>query len=215
MHQLTIDHHNKSVTITDHRNYDDARRALLKYVVGADYYLRAVQRTAAHTSYQLLRLADLDDPQPPRRPRITGTATIRELPDTELPLSARYFAACDAQRWIADHAVNWRHGSATDPGDHYPMTVLTMAHGEARRLLRAGALLPEAAHLAGAEDLARADQAALEALRHHAIASRSDPDDPATIAHAVTQLLPAGTDDHQSAALVWYYALIRWGVNAA
>src|ERR1700741_1116872 len=48
MHQLTIDHHNQPVTITDHPNFDTAHRALLKYVVGADYYLCPVRTTAAH-----------------------------------------------------------------------------------------------------------------------------------------------------------------------
>ena len=36
MHQLTIDHDDNPATITDHPNFDDAHRALLKYVVGAD-----------------------------------------------------------------------------------------------------------------------------------------------------------------------------------
>lgn len=214
MHQLTIDHDSEPVATTAHPDFDDAHRALLKYVVSADYYLRPVQTSAAHTRYQLLRLADPDDRTPSRHPRITGSATIRQLPDAELPLSAPHFAARDAQRWIADHAGTWLHGSDTDPGCRHPMTVLTMAHGEARCHLRAGTLLPEAARLAGVEDCASPDQAALEALRHNAISSTSNPDDPATIADAIQQLLPAGTGDHQSAALVWYYALIRWGVNA-
>ena len=214
MHQLTIDHDSQPVTITAHPSFDDAQRALLKYVVGADYYLRPVQTTAARTSYQLLRLADPDDPEAARDPRSTGAATIEELPDTELPVSATYFAACDAQRWIADHAGTWLHGSATDPGYHYPMAVLTMAHGEARCLLRAGTLLPEAARLAGADDLACPDQAALEALRHTAISSHSSRDDPVGIADAVAPLAPAGTGDHQRAALIWYYTLIRWGAGA-
>jgi hypothetical protein len=214
VHQLTIEDDNKSVATTDYPNFDDAHRALLKYVVRADYYLRPVQTTAAHTSYELLRLADLDDPTPTRHPRITGSATIKELPDTELPLSVSCFAACDVQHWIADHAGTWLHGSATDPGYRYPMAVLTMAHGEARYLLRAGTLLPEAARLAGVEDSACPDQPALEALRHKVISSDTNPDNPSAIADAVQQLLPAGTGDHQSAALVWYYALIRWGVSA-
>jgi hypothetical protein len=214
MHQLTIDHHDESVAVTYHPDFDDAYRALVKYVVGADYYLRPVKGTAAHTRYQLLRLADLDDPTPTRHPRITGSATITQLRDAELRVSAPYFAARDAQRRIADHAGTWLHGSDNDPGYRYPMTVLAMAHGEARCHLRAGTLFPEAARLAGVEDSDSPGQAALEALRHNAISSTSNPDDPATIANAVAQLLPAGTGDHQSAALVWYYALIRWGVNA-
>jgi hypothetical protein len=213
VHQLTIDHHNEPVAITDHPDFDAAHRALLKYVVGADYYLRPVQTTAAHTRYQLLRLADLDDPTPTRHPRIAGSATITQLSDAELPVSAHYFAACHAQRWIADHAGTWLHGSDTDPGYRYPTAVLTMAHGEARCHLRAGTLLPEAAPLAGVQGCASPDRAALEALRRNAISSASNPDEPATIAHVAQQLLPAGTGDHQRAALIWYYTLIRWGAG--
>jgi hypothetical protein len=213
MHQLTIDADNASVTITDHPHFDDAHRALLKYVVSADYYLRPVQTTASDITYQLLRLADLDDPKPARDPRITGTATITQLHDTELPVSARYFAACDAHRPIADHASTWRHGSATDPGYRYPMAVLSMAHGEARCLVRAGTLLPEAARLAGAEHPGSPDPAALEALRHNAISNRITSDDPTAVVDAVGQLGPAGTGDHQTAALIWYYALIRWAAH--
>ena len=213
MHQLTIDHDNQSAATTDHPSFDDAQRALLTYVVGADYYLRPVHSSAAHTSYQLLRLPDPDASAPAREPRIIGSATIQELPDTELPLSTPYFTACDAQRWIADHADAWLHGSATDPGHRYPMAVLTIAHGEAHYLLRAGTLLPEAARLAGAEDCTSTHQAALEALRHNAISRHSNPDDPAAIADTLAQLLPAGTGDQQRAALIWYYTLIRWGAG--
>jgi hypothetical protein len=159
MHQLTIDHDSKSVSITDHPDFGDAHRALLQYVVGADYYLRRVQNAAAHTSYELLRVADLDDPTPARDPHVTGIATIEEVPAAELPVSAPYFTACDAQRWISDHAAMWLYGSATDPGYSYPMAVLTVAHGEARCYLRAGTLLPEAADLAGVQGVAHPDQA--------------------------------------------------------
>ena len=68
----------------------------------------------------------------------TDPATVADQtrPDTGLPLAAMYFAACDAQSWIGEHADKWLHGSATDPGYHYPMAVLTIAHGEARYLVR-------------------------------------------------------------------------------
>jgi hypothetical protein len=203
VHQLTI----------DDPNFDDAHRALLTYVVDADYYLRPVHGSAAHTRYQLLRLADPDAPAPAREPCITGSATIQELPRAELPLCTLYFTAVDAQRWIAEHAGTWLHGSGTDPGYRYPMAVLTIAHGEAHYLLRAGTLLPEAAWLAGVEDCACPHQAALEALRHNAISPHSNPADPAALAEAVAQLAPAGTGDHQRAALIWYYALIRWAAG--
>jgi hypothetical protein len=86
-------------------------------------------------------------------------STITELPDPGLPVAAPYFAACDAQRWVCEHADKWLHGSATDPGYHYPMAVLTMAHGETHCFLYAGTLLPEAARLADLGDLASPDQA--------------------------------------------------------
>jgi hypothetical protein len=83
MHQVTIHHERNSVSITDHANFGEAHQALLKYVVNADYYLRAAQSTRAHTRYELLRLAGLDDPAPARRPHVTGIATIKELPHLE------------------------------------------------------------------------------------------------------------------------------------
>jgi hypothetical protein len=82
MHQLTINDDRAAVSITGHPSFADAHRALLKYVVGADYYLQLVHRTAAHISYRLLRLPDPDDPRPVRRPHLVGIATIEELPDT-------------------------------------------------------------------------------------------------------------------------------------
>jgi hypothetical protein len=213
MHQLTIDHASKPASITDHPSFDHAHRALLRYVVRADYYLRPVPPpTAAHTRYELLRPIDLDDPKPAPDPRVTGVATIEQRFDTGLPAAA--FAARDAQRWISDHAGKWLHGSATDPGYHYPMAVLTMARGEARCYLSAGTLLPEAARLAGLSDAAHLNQAAADVVRHNAITDASDPESPAAIAAAVTRLLPADTNDEHTAALSWYYALLRWGVRA-
>ena len=213
MHQLTIDHNAKSVSISEHPDFGDAHRALLQYVVGADYYLRPIQNTPAHISYELLRLADIDDPAIGRNPTITGVAVIEERTEHQLPVSAPYFAACEAQRWISDNGNKWLHGSTTDPGYHYPMAVLTMAHGEAHHHLRAGTVLREAARLAGAADIAQPDASAIEALRDNAISTDSHTHNPAAIATAVQQMLPAGITDQQTAALVWYYALILWGVR--
>lgn len=215
MHQLTIDHNRQSVSISGHPNFHDAHRALLQYVVGADYYLRPVQTTCDHTSYELLRLAEDNDHAAARDPQVTGVAVIAELTDTQLPVSSPYFAACEAQRWISDHADKWLIGCPGDPGYHYPMAVLTMAHGEAHYHLRAGTLLPEAARLAGADDIAQPDQATVEALRHNAISNDAGTHSPAAVAAAVQLLLPAGVSDQQTAALIWYYALILWGVNAS
>jgi hypothetical protein len=215
MHQLTIDHDARSVSVTEHPNYDEAHRALLDYVVGADYYLRPVQNRAAHTTYELLRLADADQRGPNRGPRITGTATIAEHREEELPVSGPYFSACEAQSWIDEHGVKWRHGSDTDPGHRYPMAVLTTAHGEAHFLLRAGTLLPEAARLAGAESASLPDQDTLEMLRHNAIALAGcgHPHSPAALAAEVQRHLPADITAHQRAALIWWTALLIWGAR--
>lgn len=214
MHQLTIDHDTQPGCVSDHADFTDAHQALLKYVVRADYYLRPVQTTDAHTSYELLRLADLDDPRPCREPQVAGVATIEAISGNELHVAAPYFVACDAQTWINDHAAKWLHGSSTDPGFHYPMAVLTMAHGEARFYLRAGTLLIEAAALAGVANTVRPDQHLVEALRHNAVRNTVALNNPAAIADAVRALLPVETTTHQTAALIWYYALLLWGVSA-
>ena len=213
MHQLTIDHDSQSVAISGHPSFNEAHRALLQYVVKADYYLRAVHTSPERASFELLCLADPDDPAPSRRPHVTGMAVIEELANTGLPAPSPYFAACDAQRWLADHACKWVHGSTSDPGDRHPMSVLTLAHGEASGLLPTGTLLPEAAHLAGAPDAAPADPQTLEALRHNAISGCARTDTPAAVAAAAQQSLPAGVGADQIAVLVWYYTLIAWGAS--
>jgi hypothetical protein len=207
MHQLTIAA--KTVTVTDHDGPDDARAALLNYAVTGDYYLRRVQTTAAHTSYELLRLDDDAEPGHDRHePRIAGTATIEELASSPPPSAAPYFAACHAQHWIRDAEQIRQHLSPADP---YPATVLTIARGVAHGHLRCGSVASQAAALAGSTDSGRPDQATLEALRHNAAATSERPATPAAIAAAVQQHLPAGTSEHHTATLVWYYALILWG----
>jgi hypothetical protein len=207
MHQLTID--TTTVTVTDHDGPDDARAALLNYAVAGDYYLRSVQTTAAHASYELLRLDDEVEPGHRRHePRIAGTATIEELAGSPPPAGAPYFAACEAQRWISDAEHIRQHRSPANP---YSAAVLTIARGAARGHLRCGSVASEAAALAGNTDNSRPDPATLEALRHNAIASNDLPATPVAIAAAVQQHLPAGTNERQTATLVWYYALILWG----
>jgi hypothetical protein len=213
MHQLTIDHNAKSVSISDHPDFTDAHRALMSYVIGADYYLRQLPSADPHTSYELVQLADDDDPAHLRRPRITGRAVIAELSHTATPVSSPYYTACDAQRWINDHNATWLHGSDTDPGHRYPMTLLTMARAEAHYTLRAGVLLPEAARLAGVEDSPVPAQTTIEALRHNAISNAERAHTAAEVAVAVQQMLPAAVTDQQTAALIWYYALILWGAS--
>ena len=82
MHQLTIDA--AATTITRHRDFTAAQRALIAYAVAADYYLRPLHTTTTttHNSYELLEIADHDDDADDltrRRPRVTGTATIEAV----------------------------------------------------------------------------------------------------------------------------------------
>jgi hypothetical protein len=215
MHQLTIDRSAKSVSTSEHPDFSDAHRALMTYIIGADYYLRQVPNTDPDTSYELVQLADDDDPAHLRRPRITGRAVIAKLSHTAIPVSSPYYTACDAQRWISDHKATWLYGSDTDPGHRYPMTMLTMASAEAHYTLRAGVLLPEAARLAGVDDSPAPEQSTVEALRHNAIGNADRTHTPAELAAAVQQMLPAAVTDQQTAALVWYYALIQWGATTS
>ena len=214
MHQLTIDHHHQTPYVSAYPSFDAAHRALLRYVVDADYYLRPVPISGVHSRYQLLGPVDPAGSKRTRDPRVTGVATIAEIPDTRVPRPAAGFAARDAQRWISDHTATWLHGCATDPGYHYPMAVLTLARGEARRYLYAGTLLPEAAHLAGLDEPAHLDRSIVDMLRHNAIQDDGAHRSPVALAAAVTRLLPADTDDDHTAALIWYYALLRWGASA-
>lgn len=206
MHQLTIDRPGQDACVTDHDDFQDAHRALIAYVVGADYYLHALDNTTAATSYEMLIVPDNHDD-----PTITGVATIEQRTADELPVPAPYFVACEARRWIGDHQVDWDFG---DPR-RYPVAVLSMAQGEARYTLRAGALITEAASLAGACESAMPTLRTLESVRRNAIENIADVTSPAQIATAVQELLPAGATPQQAAALTWYYALIQWGVNAS
>jgi hypothetical protein len=109
MHQLTIGHDTQPGCVSDHADFDEARQALLKYVVAGDYYLRPVQNSTVHASYELLRLADLDDPAPSRDPVVAGVATIEAISRSERPVAAPYFVACDAM----EGCLNW-HGDADE-----------------------------------------------------------------------------------------------------
>ena len=59
-YQLTISH-GASATISIHANREKAYAALLRYVVGADYYLAQRHTGPQHTSYDLICLAEPDD----------------------------------------------------------------------------------------------------------------------------------------------------------
>lgn len=79
MHRLTIDHRSRPARVSAHPSFADAHRALLRYVISADYYLHLVDEAAAHTRYELLRLADVDSPAPARHPQLAGSAVIEAL----------------------------------------------------------------------------------------------------------------------------------------
>jgi len=84
MYKLTVEA-DTAVTVTDHPDRDAAHGALIRYVVGADYYLLPTQTSPARTTYELLALRDEDDSDRvrDRRPRSAGRAVIEELPPAE------------------------------------------------------------------------------------------------------------------------------------
>jgi hypothetical protein len=127
----------------------------------------------------------------------------------ELPVPSPYCAALEALRWIGDPAVVAR---PDEPGGRYRHTVAMLARAEAHHILRAGALLREAAVLAGAPDAADDIEAGtVEAVRR--TATRRPCTAPAPIASAVRIALPAGSLDRHAAVLIWYHALIGWGAR--
>jgi hypothetical protein len=216
MYLLTIDHNSRAVSMSDHPDFDDAHTTLLQYVVGADYYLKPLQSTRPHTSYELVQLLDDDTEAPQRRrpPRTAGHAVIEHHAEPVKLADSPYYAAVAAQRWITDHSPLWAHGADTDPGARYPGAVLTAARAEGRCWYGAGTLIREAAQLAGVEPIAHPDQATLEALRHTAITASSRPAlTPAAVAATVQERLPAHTTAADTAALIWWYTLIAWAVS--
>ena len=73
MHQLTLDV-GHGVTFTSHPDHATAHRQLMRHVITADYYLHTVATGPAHSSYDLLALAEGR-----RQPRRAGRATIDEV----------------------------------------------------------------------------------------------------------------------------------------
>lgn len=216
MYQLRIDDAGTNTNnVTVHPNYDSAHRSLIDYVIGADYYLHRIPTTTPATRYELLDLGDAADQDAPAasQPRSTGCAVIDQLPDTAADADTPYCAAVAAQRWITDHRQLWSHGADTDPGARYPLAVLTAARAEARCWFCAGTLLREAAQLAGVEPPPHPDQPTLDTLRHTAIQHRSTTT-AAELAAAVQETLPLGMPPAHTAALIWWFALLAWGVNA-
>lgn len=100
----------------------------------------------------------------------------------------------------------------------YPLTVLTAARAEARNWLAAGIIYPEVARLsdAASNDVPRPTQHTFERLRDSAAAAGRNKTitTPAELAAAVEAQLTPDITPEQTAALIWYYALILWGVTA-
>ena len=218
MHQLTIDHRRRH----QHRPRRLRRRAPRAPVARHRRRLLPAPHPARSdsTSYELLQLGDLAEPDRElyRGPRCAGHAVIEELAtEASAPADSPYNAAAAAWHWIDDHRDIWDYGSDTDAGTRYPLAVFTAARAEARCWFSAGTLMREAAHLAGVEPIANPDQALLENLRQAAsTATRSCPEPgPAEIAAAVAQFITADTVPGHTAALIWWYALLTWGVRAS
>lgn len=143
-----------------------------------------------------------------------------DLPtDTSAPVIAPYYSAQAAMSWTAEHNTSWLFGHDTDPGLRYPLAVLTSACAEARRALPAGTIYCEAASLsdAGTADVARPAQDTFDRLRDSAIAAGQDNSitNAAELAAAGQTQLGEDITAAQTAALIWYYALILWGVTAS
>jgi hypothetical protein len=212
VYELTITTAEAAKT-TDHDDFPDAHQALMSHVIAEDLYLyTAAQGTRECPRFTLLHMPDND-----RGTRIVGTATIAATPGR--PVVSNYHSAQAALRWTADHTATWRHGCDTDPGVRYPMAVLTAARAEARYCFRAGSTYHEAAALsdAGSAEVPRPSQHLLEQLRHSAVTTghAQTPVTAAELAAAVETELPENITAEQAAALIWFYALILWGVTAS
>lgn len=211
MHQLTIDLGDTKRT-APYDDFEAAHRMLMSHVVAEDLYLHTDWSTPQPgTTFTLLKVE-----QDCTRPRVVGTATIAPAPAK--PVEAPYYCAQQALRWIADHKAVWMVGADNDPGVRYPLAVLTGARAEARGWFSAGAIYSEAATLAGVDidEVPRPRQVTLEVLRDHAIAAgRADqPLNAAELATEVQRHLTADVTPQQTAALIWWAALLTWGVNA-
>ena len=213
MYQLSIEHQGRSRSVTDHVDREHAHRSLLDYVIGADYYLRPLPTGSDTTRYELLALAEpTAAPATPGAPD-TPPSNQQPAPPTAhgQPLRRRRRRAPLAQRSPADVGQRMR----TDPGTRYPLAVLTTARAEGRYWFTAGTLWREAAQLAGTDTTATPDQHLLETLRHRAIAHAAHQLGPADLAAAVVAELPEHTTAEHTNALIWCYALLRWGATAS
>ncbi|WP_396908317.1 hypothetical protein [Mycolicibacterium sp.] len=214
MHQLTITRDDTASTTPGFVDFEDAHRMLMAHAVADDLYLQHNREGRGTVStFNLIKL----DGWPKLRPRVVGTATIEPTPGKAVV--APYYSASAAQQWITDHTCDYEHGSDTDPGHGYVHNVLTAARAEAHRQFQAGTLFDEAARLSdnGNEDVPRPRQNRLEILRDHAIdLGRSGrPLTAAQLADEVQRHLTTDVTPQQTAALIWWTALLIWGVTAS
>jgi hypothetical protein len=211
MYELTITTPT-DVDTTPYNDFPDAHQALMSHVIAKDLYMHA--KWPAPRDSPSFKLLSLDDGA--REPRVVAYASI--APAAAKPVIAPYYSAQDALRWTSDHNATWRHWSDNDPGVLYPVAVLTTARAEARRSFTAGVIFPEAADLsdAGTTDVPRPSQHTFELLRDSAITAgrNGTVTNAAELVAAVDIQLTADITPLQTAALIWYYALILWGVTA-
>jgi hypothetical protein len=100
--------------------------------------------------------------------------------------------------------------------DHFASCVYDCGARIARRgNYLAGTLLREAAHLADVDPIPHPDQTLLKTLRRDAITRAGTTPSPAELAAAVQRAAPDDTPTTHTAALIWWYALLTWGANAA
>ncbi|TXI56482.1 hypothetical protein [Mycolicibacterium mageritense] len=213
MHQLTIAKGDDAITTPGFVDFEDAHRMLMCHAIGEDLYLQhnRAGRGPGSSSYSLIKL----EGWPKLRPHVIGTATIE--PEPGKPVVPPHQSAIAAQQWIADNICEYQHGSDTDPGRGYARSVLTTARAEARRQFRAGTIFDEAVRLSdnGNEDVPRPQQTRLEILRDQAInlGRNGRPLTPEELAEHVQRHHTPAITPQQTAALIWWTALLIWGAT--
>lgn len=213
MHQLTITTATDTTT-TSHDDFDDAHRAMMSRVIAADLYLHADSPTPPNvTMFTLVDVHNVDELT--RRPRVTGTAVI--APVTGGPVVPAEHSAFNALLWISQHDLAWHRDHSHEPSGRFPLAILHAAGAEAHQLFTAGTLYNQAAELAGvSRDEARPHQRTFDHIHAHVVAlARSGRTlIPAELAAEVCGHLGKDTSPQQTAALIWWAALVMWGVNA-
>lgn len=202
------------ISESDHPDWTRAYRALIDYVIDADNYLRLIHAGQPHTSYDLLDLNQTSSPitgraGAPRAPRTVGQALIAKLAGTDI--DAPYYIAAAAQRWINDHQTSTTSASPGNAANRYAATILAYAQAEAQHWFSAGALLHQAAHLAGQEPIPNPHQPTLEALRDNATQKLHHQMRPSQLAATVQEILPADTPAPHIATYIWWTTLLTWG----